>query len=162
MRSRQSKHDSGKDFDTLCKHPNVQYMINNYGRDSVKQLKIWIECGFPEKGSFSERQLEILRDKLKEYEKVGKKQNDKVDWSAFYMWMTEAQLRARKSTLKKNTDSANSVQCLKSVADPDLDGFPPRPVAPAQPQLPQHPVRHRQVAPPPQRRDNAVQEQRPD
>ncbi|KAG7320182.1 hypothetical protein KOW79_016035 [Hemibagrus wyckioides] len=55
---------------------------------------------------------------------------------------------------------SHSLECLKSVAD--LDGFPPRPVAPAKPQLPQHPVQHRQAAPPPQRRDSAVQEQRPD
>ncbi|XP_058273794.1 uncharacterized protein LOC131370461 [Hemibagrus wyckioides] len=80
------------------------------------------------------------------------------DHTIDYLWKRGPGKSLRLS--QRRSLRSHSLECLKSVAD--LDGFPPRPVAPAKPQLPQHPVQHRQAAPPPQRRDSAVQEQRPD
>jgi len=129
----------------ILNSPNVRYMAINYGQDSVRQVEMWVkECGFPEGGSFSVRQLEFLRARLeqkeKESEKKGKKKKVKIDWVAFNMWKTEAEIRDRRSRPKprETARELDNLQCHKSVSghsikdDPDLDGCPPRPTAPPQ------------------------------
>ncbi|XP_047675001.1 uncharacterized protein LOC125145584 [Tachysurus fulvidraco] len=126
--------------------PNVNYMRNNYGPDSVSQLLRWVtECGFPDGGSFSLKQLDLLKGNLTQMERdnVGKKKKSRVEinWTAFHLWKLEAEKRFQKAqcTPKRasiqyvqNTQStisnSQSLQCLKSFSDdPDLDGPPPRP-----------------------------------
>ncbi|XP_060720834.1 uncharacterized protein LOC132842185 [Tachysurus vachellii] len=141
-----SKSKSKLSTNTVCvTGPNVNYMSNNYGPDSVSQTMWWVtECGFPDGGSFSLKQLELLKGNLTQMEKdnVRKKNRVEVNWTAFHMWKLEAEKRLRKaqSTPKRvsiqyvqNPQStiriSQSLQSLKLSFsdDPDLDGPPPRP-----------------------------------
>ncbi|XP_027027334.2 uncharacterized protein LOC113659001 [Tachysurus fulvidraco] len=142
-----SKSKSKLSTNTVCvTGPNVNYMRNNYGPDSVSQLTWWVtECGFPDGGSFSLKQLESLKGNLTQMEKdnVRKKKNRvEVNWTAFHMWKLEAEKRLRKtqSTPKRvsvqnvqNPQSSTirisqSLQSLKCFSDdPELDGPPPGP-----------------------------------
>lgn len=67
MGSRSSKNRT-KDYNVELFAPNINFMRENYGDESVKQ--IWVtECGFPSTGSFSIRQLNRLRERLQEKKK---------------------------------------------------------------------------------------------
>ena len=49
--------DNGTDLS--C--PNMNFMRRNYGDTALSQVRMWMkECGFPEGGSFSIRQLKQL------------------------------------------------------------------------------------------------------
>ncbi|GAA6099301.1 uncharacterized protein LOC113649215 isoform X3, partial [Tachysurus ichikawai] len=140
-----SKSKSNKN--TVCvTGPNVIYMRNNYGLDSVSQLLWWVtECGFPDGGSFSLKQLDLLKGNLTQMERdnVGKKKKNRVEvnWTAFHMWKLEAEKRFQKAqctpkrvsiqyvqNTQSTISSSQSLQCLKSFSDDtDLDGPPPRP-----------------------------------
>lgn len=106
--------------------PNICYMIKYYGLDLVGQLDVWIDKGgFAPSVSFSIRQLNQLKDWLEKKERESKEERKKLtgrkqrqfvcfegNWKAFYQWLTEAQIRERRS--QAGTDSKSVSQCVKT------------------------------------------------
>ncbi|KAF5907848.1 uncharacterized protein DAT39_002475 [Clarias magur] len=140
MGNSKSKTNKGEDNLQPYKHPNVKFMLTNYGARSLSQFRMWVEdCGFPDRGSFSERQIRMLGEALKEYESdKRKKKKVDIDWVAFKMWQSESRVRAQRSQppLNTNTKANSSLQCSKFLVDPDLDDCPLRPLVPPSPQTP--------------------------
>lgn len=78
---------------------NINYMIVNYGDSSVKQVQIWVtECGFPKGGSFSVRQIILLREKLDGGGGRGQRQIDPDE--CFYCGKKDRNVRRK----RKQTD----------------------------------------------------------
>ncbi|KAF5879983.1 RNA-directed DNA polymerase from transposon X-element [Clarias magur] len=140
MGNSKSKTNKGEDNLQPYKHPNVKFMLTNYGARSLSQFRMWVEdCGFPDRGSFSERQIRMLGEALKEYESdKRKKKKVDIDWVAFKMWQSESRVHAQRSQppLNTTTKANSSLQCSKFLVDPDLDDCPLRPLVPPSPQTP--------------------------
>ena len=116
----------------------MNFMRRNYGDTALSQVQVSMkECGFPEGGSFSMRQLKQLRLKLEEKEKVSQARKGKhgfqAEWKGYGMWLEEAQRRDRKQTFVKTDKPSQVSQCFK-MQDSDLDSAPPRRPQPQQPQ----------------------------
>lgn len=87
------------------------------------QFEVWVtECGFPPKGSFSTKQMEILKAKLEDkerkdeekYEKMTKGEKKKytpfkADWEAYSDWLNETKTRERHT--KEGRASINQPEC---------------------------------------------------
>lgn len=96
-----------------------KYMLKNYGTNALSQFDVWVsDCRFPEKGNFSSRQIEQLKNTLEDKER----HTFKAGWKAFGLW----QLETHRREIKQAGTSPSSQCLLKFQKDPDLNSAPLR------------------------------------
>ena len=90
--SKMNRAKDGLEAELTC--PNIDYMKQKYGNDSLLQMQIWIDiCGFRSVGSFCcEIMKSLCREKL-----LHDLENNrcKLGWMAFQNWMEAGRVKEK-------------------------------------------------------------------
>lgn len=136
LQSKQRKCSEPEPKDPNKLSPLCHFMKERYP-GSCKQFGVWVELGFPEEGSLSDRQLTQLKKMLRrkvesdceKYEAFSKKQRRgfapfKADWKAYTMWKDECQRRETRQLKSQNKKEEKRKKEQKSQTQNINQQFP--------------------------------------